>query len=96
MSESKRNTFIQVFSKLPQKILWKMEAGMVDRLPDNVMVASWFPQQDILGHPKTRLFISSVGQSSSQETLCHKKPVVRKKFIVTEPQHNLNTASNTT
>ena len=45
--------------------------------PDNIMLSKWLPQQDILAHPKLKLFITHGGQSSTQEALCHKKPVVR-------------------
>ena len=48
---------------------------MADK-PANVMLSKWLPQQDILGHPKLRLFVSHGGQSSCQESLCHQKPMV--------------------
>ena len=54
----------------------------MEGLPDNVKLSKWLPQQDILGHPNTRLFITAAGQSSSQETLCHKTPVVGISFVV--------------
>jgi glucuronosyltransferase len=77
MSEDKREAFLSVFSKLKQKILWKWETTeTMEGLPDNVKLSKWLPQQDILGHPNTRLFITAAGQSSCQETLCHKTPVV--------------------
>ena len=45
--------------------------------PQNVMLSKWLPQQDILGHPNLRVFVSHGGQSSCQESLCHQKPMVR-------------------
>jgi UDP:flavonoid glycosyltransferase YjiC (YdhE family) len=81
MSEDKRKSFLSVFSKLKQKILWKWETETMEGLPDNVKLSKWLPQQDILGHPNIRLFITTAGQSSSQETLCHKTPVVRISFV---------------
>ena len=76
MSENKRKTFLSVFRRLKQKILWKWETETMEGLPDNVKLSKWLPQQDILGHPNTCVFITAAGQSSSQETLCHKTPVV--------------------
>ena len=77
MSEEMRLQLVSVFGQLKQRVLWKWEAKeeMKDK-PDNVMLSKWLPQQDILAHPKLRLFITHGGQSSSQEALCHKKPVV--------------------
>ena len=73
--------FLEVFSKLKQKVLWKWETEKMDGLPKNVMLSKWLPQQDVLGHPNVKLFITHGGQSSFQESLCHQKPVVHNKFV---------------
>lgn len=41
---------MDVFAKLPYKILWKAEAELPGK-PDNVLVSKWFPQQSVLGIP---------------------------------------------
>ncbi len=51
-------------------------SGLADRLPSNVMISKWLPQQDALAHPNVKLFVSHVGQSSFQESICHKMPIV--------------------
>ena len=76
MSDEKRRIFLNSFRKLKQKVLWKWETEHMEGLPDNVMLSKWLPQQEILAHPNLKLFITHGGQSSFQETLCHKKPVV--------------------
>ena len=81
MSESLRLKLISVLGKVKQRVLmkWENEEEMMaaaDQFPANMMLSKWLPQQDILAHPKLRLFITHGGQSSSQEALCHKKPVV--------------------
>ena len=76
MSESKRKALINVFGKLKQRVIWKWETETMEDKPENLMLSKWLPQQDILGHPNTKLFISHMGQSSAQETLCHQTPVV--------------------
>ena len=77
MSEDKRKALLNVFGKLKQKVLWKWETEHMDDKPPNVMLHKWLPQQDVLGHPNVKLFISHGGQSSFQETVCHQKPAVR-------------------
>ena len=76
MPDEKRQHFLNAFKKLKQKVLWKWETEHMDGLPANVMLSKWLPQQEVLAHPNVKLFITHGGQSSFQETLCHKKPVV--------------------
>lgn len=88
MPSELQETFLNVFAKLKQKILWKWESDTMEGKPDNVKLVKWLPQQDILGHKNTRLYLTHSGMSSMQETLCHKVPVVREQqsantFIVT-------------
>ena len=45
-------------------------------MPTNVHVKSWMPQNDILGHPNTKLFISHCGLLSTQEALWFGIPVL--------------------
>jgi glucuronosyltransferase len=50
MPQEKRRIFIEAFSTLPQKILWKWEAAHLPEQPANVKTGAWLPQQDILGN----------------------------------------------
>jgi UDP-glucoronosyl and UDP-glucosyl transferase len=43
------DTFIRVFSKLPQRVIWKWEAEIPENIPPNIMMVDWLPQQDLLG-----------------------------------------------
>ncbi|XP_076438393.1 UDP-glucuronosyltransferase 3A1-like [Babylonia areolata] len=42
----------------------------------NVQTVSWFPQNDALGHPNTRLFVSHCGKNSFFEALFHGVPML--------------------
>lgn len=44
--------------------------------PNNVLLKKWLPQQDVLGHPNVKLFVTHSGLISTLEFLYHKKPVV--------------------
>lgn len=61
---------IEAFRSLPQyTFLWKIDDSGLDlELPANVYVRKWLPQNDILAHNKTLLFISHGGGLSTQET----------------------------
>ena len=55
MPEEYRQKFLNVFSKLKQRVIWKWETEDMTGLPPNVKLSKWLPQQDILGHPNIRL-----------------------------------------
>jgi len=77
MPEEKRQIFVNVFSRFPKvKFLWKWDTEEMEGQPSNVMLQKWLPQQDVLAHPNTKLFVTHSGQSSTQETICHKTPVI--------------------
>ena len=42
----------------------------------NIKVSSWLPQNDILGHPKTRLFIGHAGMNGMLEASYHGVPMI--------------------
>ena len=81
MSPETRRTFISTFGRLKQRIIWKWEdetkmSSDVDILPPNVKLVPWLPQQDLLGHPKARLFITHGGLFSHQEAVYHSVPFI--------------------
>ena len=44
--------------------------------PANVMTKDFLPQQDVLGHPNLKAFVTHAGYLSFEESLCHKVPIV--------------------
>ncbi|XP_050539695.1 UDP-glucosyltransferase 2-like isoform X2 [Daktulosphaira vitifoliae] len=69
------NIFKEVLSQIPQRVLWKYESEMKDK-PVNIMTKTFFPQRDILLHPKVKLFISHGGISGIHETADAGVPVL--------------------
>ena len=46
------------------------------KIPKNVKIFKWLPQNDILGHTKTKLFITHSGHNGQSEALYHGVPMV--------------------
>lgn len=46
-SETKK-TLLDAFEELPYTVLWKYEEDELHGKPDNVVIAKWLPQQDVL------------------------------------------------
>jgi len=78
-------TFVNVFRKLPYKVLWKTEAESIPDLPKNVMISKWVPQQAVLAHPNCVLFITHGGLLSQHEVFYAGKPVVGIPFFGDQP-----------
>lgn len=69
---------LEAFRRFPDyNFLWKFETSeMISSLPSNVKISDWLPQNDILAHPKLKLFISHAGLLSSHEATWWGKPIV--------------------
>ncbi|XP_056881434.1 UDP-glucuronosyltransferase 2C1-like [Takifugu flavidus] len=70
------NEVAAAFAKLPQKIIWKHEGDRPATLGNNTLLVDWMPQNDLLGHPKTKLFVAHGGTNGVQEAMYHGVPVV--------------------
>ncbi|CAG9821310.1 unnamed protein product [Phaedon cochleariae] len=82
---STRNVFIQALANLPYKVLWKWEADYLPAKPDNVMIRKWLPQQDILGHPNIKVFLTQGGLQSIEESIINEVPMVGIPFMTDQP-----------
>ncbi|XP_036451840.1 UDP-glucuronosyltransferase 2C1-like [Colossoma macropomum] len=64
------------FAELPQKVIWKYPGEAPSTLGNNTLLVKWFPQNDLLGHPKTRAFVSHGGTNGLYEAIYHGVPVL--------------------
>ena len=63
--------FLQVFRQLSYTVIWQYKGTKIENLPENVIPLEWLPQNDLLGHPKVKLFVTHCGSSSKYEALYH-------------------------
>jgi len=68
--------YLEAFSKLNQTVLVKIFIPTGVKVPENVKVSSWLPQNDILGHPKTKIFITHCGINGFHEALYNGVPMI--------------------
>jgi len=68
--------FLDAFAQLNQTVIAKLSVPEGWTVPDNVHIRTWLPQNDILGHPNTRLFITHGGNAGQYEALYHGVPML--------------------
>ncbi|ENN79807.1 UDP-glycosyltransferase UGT4 [Dendroctonus ponderosae] len=72
----------KVLGELPYTVLFKHQLeNLPEDLPKNFYVKEWFPQQDVLGHPKVKLFVTQGGIQSLDEAISRKVPMVIIPFL---------------
>ena len=70
------NSFIKVFKSVPQRTVWNYDSTNIKDVPQNIKFMKWLPQNDLLGHPKVRLFITHCGNAGQHEALYHGVPML--------------------
>ncbi|XP_040900688.1 UDP-glucuronosyltransferase 2B13-like isoform X2 [Toxotes jaculatrix] len=64
------------FAKLPQKVIWRHKGDRPTTLGNNTLLVDWMPQNDLLGHPKIKLFVAHGGTNGVQEAIYHGVPIL--------------------
>ncbi|XP_078684849.1 UDP-glucuronosyltransferase 2C1-like isoform X1 [Branchiostoma floridae x Branchiostoma belcheri] len=64
------------FAQLRQKVVWRYTGEKPAGLGNNTKLMSWLPQNDLLGHPKTKAFVTHTGGNGMFEALYHGVPMV--------------------
>lgn len=64
------------FADLPQKVVCRFVGEKPSSLGNNTLLVKWLPQNDLLGHPKTRAFVAHGGTNGMYEAIYHGVPVL--------------------
>lgn len=75
------------FAQLPQKVVWRYLGQRPANLGNNTLLVNWLPQKDLLGHPKTRVFVTHGGTNGVQEAIYHGVPVVGLPLFFDQPDN---------
>ncbi|CAH1797145.1 unnamed protein product [Owenia fusiformis] len=71
-----RSIFAKAFAAMPQTVIWSYEGPRPEGLGNNTIVNKWIPQQDLMSHPATKLFVTQCGAASSFQALNNALPTI--------------------
>ncbi|EGW05452.1 UDP-glucuronosyltransferase 2B5 [Cricetulus griseus] len=76
MTEEKANAIAWALAQIPQKVLWRFDGKTPDTLGPNTRIFKWLPQNDLLGHPKTKAFVTHGGANGIYEAIHFGIPMI--------------------
>ncbi|XP_010609471.1 UDP-glucuronosyltransferase 2B31 isoform X2 [Fukomys damarensis] len=76
MTEERANIIASALAQIPQKVIWRFDGKKPDTLGPNTQLYKWIPQNDLLGHPKTKAFMTHGGTNGIYEAIYHGVPMV--------------------
>ncbi|XP_067378120.1 UDP glucuronosyltransferase 2 family, polypeptide B3 isoform X1 [Channa argus] len=93
ITTEKANLIASALAKIPQKVLWRYRGEKPESLGANTRIYDWIPQNDLLGHPKTRAFISHGGTNGIYEAIYHGVPMVGIPMFADQPENMVHMKS---
>ncbi|KFO25973.1 UDP-glucuronosyltransferase 2B31 [Fukomys damarensis] len=76
VTEERANVIASALAQIPQKVIWRFDGKKPDTLGPNTQLYKWIPQNDLLGHPKTKVFVTHGGTNGIYEAIYHGVPMV--------------------
>ncbi|XP_053474666.1 UDP-glucuronosyltransferase 2C1 isoform X1 [Ictalurus furcatus] len=89
LTKERANTIASALGQIPQKVLWRYIGEKPETLAPNTRLYDWIPQNDLLGHPKTKAFITHGGTNGIYEAIYHGVPMVGLPLFADQPD-NIN------
>nr|XP_019954821.1 PREDICTED: UDP-glucuronosyltransferase 2A2-like [Paralichthys olivaceus] len=90
MTVEKGNMIASALAQIPQKVLWRYSGKKPETLGDNTRTYDWIPQNDLLGHPKTRAFVTHGGTNGIYEAIYHGVPMVGIPLFADQPENMIH------
>ncbi|XP_004681307.1 PREDICTED: UDP-glucuronosyltransferase 2B4-like isoform X3 [Condylura cristata] len=87
MPEERANVIASALAQIPQKVLWRFDGKKPATLGANTRIYKWIPQNDLLGHPKTKAFITHGGTNGIYEAIYHGVPMVGVPLFADQPDN---------
>ncbi|KAM4811849.1 UDP-glucuronosyltransferase 2A2 isoform X1 [Urocitellus parryii] len=87
LTEEKANLIASALAQIPQKVLWRYQGKKPATLGANTRIFDWLPQNDLLGHPKTKAFITHGGTNGIYEAIYHGIPMVGIPMFADQPDN---------
>ncbi|KAL2780360.1 UDP-glucuronosyltransferase 2A1 isoform 5 precursor, partial [Daubentonia madagascariensis] len=87
LTEEKANLIASALAQIPQKVLWRYKGKKPATLGNNTRLYDWIPQNDLLGHPKTKAFITHGGTNGIYEAIYHGVPMVGVPMFADQPDN---------
>ncbi|XP_017276251.2 UDP-glucuronosyltransferase [Kryptolebias marmoratus] len=76
MPEEMAKQFLDAFRQIPQRVIWRYTGVLPKDVPKNVRVMKWLPQNDLLAHPKAKVFMTHGGTHGIYEGICNGVPML--------------------
>nr|XP_005608793.1 UDP-glucuronosyltransferase 2A2 isoform X3 [Equus caballus] len=87
LTEEKANLIASALAQIPQKVLWRYAGKKPATLGANTRLYDWMPQNDLLGHPKAKAFITHGGTNGIYEAIYHGVPMVGVPMFADQPDN---------
>ncbi|KAL4660466.1 UDP-glucuronosyltransferase 2A1-like isoform X1 [Arapaima gigas] len=87
LTKEKANMIASALGQIPQKVIWRYSGEQPETLNSNIRIYDWLPQNDLLGHPKTKAFITHGGTNGVYEAIYHGVPMVGIPMFADQPDN---------
>ncbi|KAB5522322.1 hypothetical protein PHYPO_G00158240 [Pangasianodon hypophthalmus] len=87
LTKERANTIASALGQISQKVVWGYKGKKPETLAPNTRIYEWIPQNDLLGHPKTKAFITHGGINGIYEAIYHGVPMVGLPLFADQPDN---------
>ncbi|KAM9394108.1 UDP-glucuronosyltransferase 2A1-like [Pholidichthys leucotaenia] len=90
LTKEKANMIASGLAQIPQKVIWRYSGEKPDTVGPNTKIYNWIPQNDLLGHPKAKAFITHGGTNGIYEAIYHGVPMVGIPMFADQPDNMIH------